>query len=65
MKEWAAIIAALAALGMSTAQALSSDRLKVEQRVAQLEGQEAANQEALRQIKDDVREIRQYLLGKK
>lgn len=65
MKEWAAIIAALAALGMSTAQALSSDRLKIEQRVTKVEEQAASNQEALKQIRDDVKEIRQFLLGRK
>lgn len=65
MKAWLTLIAAVVALILSVFTSLSGDRLGVERRVSVLEGQSTANQKTLEQIQNDVREIRQYLLGGK
>lgn len=58
-----AAITGLAALALSASVWLSADRLGVEGRVARLEGEAGSNRETLKRIQDDVRDIRQFLLG--
>lgn len=58
-----AAIASLGALGLSAEIWISGDRLGIENRVSKLEQENSMNRDTLKRIQDDVKDIRQYLLG--
>lgn len=63
--NWLTLAVATLALIASVATWASSDRIGIERRVAAVEASERARQDQLTQIQEDVREIRQHLLGKR